>query len=84
MRTAKAEMGQYFPQMYLASSWGHGLYTINRFSILYNLSKQFHSLPNDKILDCSNLKDFAEDEINQTCNMNFVSGNFWKCSKHCG
>ena len=33
-----------------------------------------NSLPNDKILDLSNLKDFAEDKISATYKMNFVVG----------
>ena len=33
-----------------------------------------NTLPNDKILDHPNLKDFADDKINVTCEMNFVLG----------
>ena len=33
-----------------------------------------NSLPNDKILDQSNFKDFADDKINVTNKMNFVMG----------
>ena len=35
---------------------------------------QFISLPNDKVLDQSNLKDFADDKINVTYITNFVLG----------
>ena len=35
---------------------------------------RFNSLPNNKILDQSNLKDFADDKINVTYVTNFVLG----------
>ena len=35
---------------------------------------QFISLPNNKVLDQSNLKDFADDKINVTYITNFVLG----------
>ena len=35
---------------------------------------KFNSLPNDKILDWSNLKAFAGDKINVTENLKFVLG----------
>ena len=38
------------------------------------INKGFHSLPNDKILDWSNLKAFADDKINMTENLKFVRG----------
>ena len=37
-------------------------------------SKRFNSLPNDKILDWSKFKAFADDKINVTEKLNFVLG----------
>ena len=42
---------------------------------------QLNSLPNDKILDCSNLKVFANNTIHVTENLKFVFG---RVKKHCG
>ena len=49
----------------------------NYFSCIMQLSSckgRRNSLPNDKVLDQSNSKDFADDKINVTCVTNFVMG----------
>ena len=43
-------------------------------SIAFFYMTKFNSLPNDKILDWSNLKAFADDKINVTENLKFVLG----------
>ena len=51
---------------------------------LFGKGLKFNSLPNDKILDQSNLKDVADDKINVTYVTNFVPGrveNIWKKEK---
>ena len=44
------------------------------------LKSRFNSLPNDKILETSKLKAFADDKINVTQKLNFLFG---KSRKHC-
>ena len=39
-----------------------------------SVGNQFNSLPNDKILDWSNLKAFVDDKIKVTENLKFVHG----------
>ena len=41
----------------------------------------FNTLPNDKIVDLSKSKAFADDKINVAEKLKFV---FWKGRKHCG
>ena len=42
--------------------------------MFHSISHAFNPLPNDKFLDCSKLKAFADDKINVTEKLKFVLG----------